>query len=304
MVFPVALSGAPVVVTVDWCRGCQQGDVPTVRATGKKGKPYCVSCWDPHLKLLKPQERGDPSVAAQNPADLKAPDPYEPESKAQEPDFTRCKHPECYANWRKAKHYSGYCSLSCALASGWVEDGDAFARCKHPECHANWRKAKHYSGYCSLSCALASGWVEDVTEKRMKKAKYSSSGVVVPPPHSMSAEISQEIFADEMLANKLVHCQMEQDIERKKETDVEAVQAKNDNHGLKRRLDFADEMMANKMVRCQMELYIARNKGTDVEAVQAKNDKRGLGYTKKGLDFFNKDSKAGSIVFVSAGILQ
>ena len=339
MVFPVALSGAPVVVTVDWCRGCQQGDVPTVRATGKKGKPY----WDPHLKLLKPQERGDPSVAAQDPAELKAPDPYEPESKAQEPDFTRCKHPECYANWkkarhysgycslscalasgwvedghdsarckhpecyanwRKAKHYSGYCSLSCALASGWVEDGDAFARCKHPECHANWRKAKHYSGYCSLSCALASGWVEDVTEKRMKKAKYSSSGVVVPPPHSMSAEISQEIFADEMVANKMVHCRMDQDIERKDAADVEAVQAKSDNHGLKRRLDFADEMMANKMVRCQMELYIARNKGTDVEAVQAKNDKRGLGYTKKGLDFFNKDSRAGSIVFVSAGILQ
>ena len=255
MVFPVALSGAPVVVTVDCCRGCQQEDVPTVRATGKKGKPYCASCWDPHLKLLKPQERGDPSVAAQVPAEPKA-----PESKAPEPDFTRCKHPECYANWKKAKHYSGYCSLSCALASGWVEDSEDFARCKHPECHANWRKARHYSGHCSLSCALASGWVEDVTERPMKKAKRSSSGVAVPPPSSMSAEITQEIFAG--------------------------------------------QMMANKMVRCQMEQYIARTKGNDVEAVRAKNDKHGLGFTKKGLDFFNKDSKAGSIVFVSAGILQ
>ena len=301
MVFPIALNGAPVLVTVDWCRQCHQEAVRTVRATGTGGKPYCSTCWDPYLKLLTPQERGDPSTE-QVPV----------ESRAPEPDFTRCKHPQCYANWRKARHYSGYCSLSCALASGWEEEGDPsaeqvlvesrapepdFTRCKHPQCYANWRKARHYSGHCSLSCALASGWEEeDVTEKPTKKAK--NSGVAIPPPTSLD---SLEIVADDdeeaKKASSGAAIPPPMSWEIVADDDAEAIQAKSES-------DFVDTMLANKMVRRQLENYIAQKKGVTPKAVKVNHNKTGLGYTKKGLNFFKKDSKDGSIPFVSAGILQ
>ena len=62
MVFPVLLSGKPVVIAADHCRSCDKGDwkrVPTVRATGCKGKLFCSSCWTAYLPLLTPAERGE-----------------------------------------------------------------------------------------------------------------------------------------------------------------------------------------------------------------------------------------------------
>ena len=83
-----------------------------------------------------------------------------------------CKNKECADAWRKAKHYSGHCSHSCAVQCGTctpagdlvgVEPTAAYTLCKNSGCAANWRKAKHGSGYCTRSCAEANGALADET---------------------------------------------------------------------------------------------------------------------------------------------
>ena len=85
-------------------------------------------------------------------------------------DYELCKNPKCAANWRKAKHASGYCSHWCAEASGALaEETLDYELCKNPKCAANWRKAKHASGYCSHSCAEASGALEETLDCKLCK---------------------------------------------------------------------------------------------------------------------------------------
>ncbi len=120
MVFPVMLSGSPVVIRKDWCRSCDKGDwsrVPTVKSTGQKAKakPYCSDCWTSWLPMLTSVERGEEIADSVGGSDGN----HEPWT----PEYELCKNADCASKWRKARHFSGHCSYNCAVNCGWEEIG-------------------------------------------------------------------------------------------------------------------------------------------------------------------------------------
>ena len=110
--FPVSLSGKPIVIEKNWCRQCDKGDyavIDTVRASGGKKQPYCIKCWQAFMPMLQAHERGE------------APLPAIRTTASSSWDFVVCKNPGCAEKNRKAKHYSGWCTYSCAVGNGWEE---------------------------------------------------------------------------------------------------------------------------------------------------------------------------------------
>ena len=194
MVFPLLLSGSPVVICKDWCRNCDQGDyqmVPTVKSPGAKGKRYCSECWTSWLPLLTSVERGEIVLESTSCND----DVYEV-----------CKNQKCASRWKKARHVSGHCSYSCAVAAGWQEPMSCEYRiCKNHGCGSKSKKARHVSDHCSYTCAVNCGWKEGsngamvptpversltVTTSQTESLTSLSTRTMVPPPVDLQLQMS------------------------------------------------------------------------------------------------------------------
>ena len=82
------------------------------------------------------------------------------------PEYTVCNAPKCADVWKKAKHHSGYCSYSCAVVHGWVEETVVcqpvaqaepiwtpdYAVCNAPGCAELWKSQLRFlhQGLCPI----------------------------------------------------------------------------------------------------------------------------------------------------------
>lgn len=82
------------------------------------------------------------------------------------PEYAVCNAPKCADVWKKAKHHSGYCSYSCAVVHGWVEETVVcqpvaqaepiwtpdYAVCNAPGCAELWKSQLRFlhQGLCPI----------------------------------------------------------------------------------------------------------------------------------------------------------